>query len=62
MRYSTENDEKLIVTKKRDNLKKKLCEEHGLKVLYYSTAVKYDYIISDKNKLLKIIKNEGNLS
>jgi len=29
--------------------------------LYYSTAFKSDFLISDKNKLLKIIKNEGYL-
>lgn len=62
MRYITESDEKFKLVQERDAVKKELCEEHGLKVLYYSTAFKSDFLISDKNKLLKIIKNEGYLS
>jgi len=61
MRYITETDEKFERVKERDKIKKELCEKHGLRVLYYSTAFKSDFLISDKNKLLKIIKNEGYL-
>jgi very-short-patch-repair endonuclease len=56
MRYITESDEKFKLTQKRDMIKKELCEEHGLRVLYYSTAFKSDFLISDKNKLLKEIR------
>ena len=61
MRYITETDEKLKMVQERDKVKKELCEKHGIKILYYSTAFKADYLINDKNKLLKIIKNEGYL-
>lgn len=44
---------------KRDNIKRKLCEDNGIKLLYYSTLnIEYPYeVITDKNKLLEIIKN-----
>ena len=43
----------------RDNIKRKLCEENKIKLLYYSN-LKIDYpyeVITDKNKLLNIIKD-----
>lgn len=46
----------------RDNIKRKLCEENKIKLLYYSN-LKIDYpyeVITDKNKLLNIIKDYAN--
>jgi hypothetical protein len=43
----------------RDERKRKLCEEHGLKLLYYSNlGIDYPYkVFEDKEVLLKEIKN-----
>ena len=45
---------------KLDNEKKNKCEKNGVKLLYYSNLkIKYPYkVITDKNKLLNMIKNE----
>lgn len=45
--------------KERDERKRKLCEENGVKLLYYSNLnIEYPYeVITDKNNLLKIIKS-----
>lgn len=56
-RYGSESDNRFQQRVLKDGIKKKLCEEHGLKMLYYSTAFKADFLIDDKNKLLKEIKN-----
>ena len=51
--------EKINEIQKRDSIKKELCEKNGIKLLYYSNFVidfPYD-VITDKNKLLKIIKD-----
>jgi hypothetical protein len=48
-------------TRLRDELKKQLCEEHGIAVIYY-TNLDYDYpypLIKDTAMLLKIIKSRG---
>ena len=41
----------------RDNKKRKLCEEHGIKLLYYSNlGIEYPYkVYEDKNELLNEI-------
>ena len=41
----------------RDNRKRKLCEEHGIKLLYYSNlGIEYPYkVYEDKNELLNEI-------
>lgn len=42
----------------RDNIKRKLCLENGVKLLYYSN-LKIDYpyeVITDINNLLKVIE------
>ena len=57
MRYITETDEKRKMVQERDKVKKELCEKHGIKLIYYSTAVKLNGIYRDKNKLLNDIKN-----
>ena len=46
----------------RDKIKRKLCEENGVKILYYSNLdIEYPYtVITDKNNLLNIIKNYAN--
>ena len=51
--------EKIQEIQKRDENKKKLCEENGVKLLYYSNfSINFPYeVITDKNKLLKIIKD-----
>lgn len=45
-------------TKERDIQKKKLCEEHGIKILYFSNlGIEYPYdVIEDKELLLEKIK------
>ena len=48
----------LIKQKIRDELKKKLCEEHNIKVLYYGLRKYADNVITNKKELLKEIKNE----
>ena len=52
-------NEKIQEIQKRDENKKKLCEENGVKLLYYSNfSINFPYeVITDKNKLLKIIKD-----
>lgn len=47
--------------KERDERKRKLCEEHNIKLLYFSDKQYEDNIITDKNKLLKEIKNKDDL-
>lgn len=44
---------------KRDKIKKRLCDENGIKLLYYSNLnIEYPYeVITDKNNLLNIIKS-----
>lgn len=51
--------EQLKKTQERDNRKKELCEEHELKLLYYSNIknLKYPYkVITSESKMLKEIK------
>ena len=49
------------VTKHRDERKRVLCEEHGIKVLYFSNlGIKYPYeVIEGEDALLYAIKNRG---
>ena len=49
------------VTKHRDERKRVLCEEHGIKILYFSNlGIKYPYeVIEGKEALLHAIKNRG---
>lgn len=51
-------EEGLIQTKERDIRKKKLCDENGIKLLYYSNlGIEYPYeVFEDKGKLLKEIR------
>ena len=44
--------------KERDERKRKLCKENGIKLLYYSNlGIKYPYkVYEDKNEILKEIK------
>ena len=54
------DDKKLLSRKKRDELKKKLCEENNIKLIYFSNIVKQDFclgqkIIKDKNSLIEEI-------
>lgn len=43
-------------TKQRDERKRKLCEEHNVRLLYFSDKQYEENIIIDKNKLMKEIK------
>ena len=47
----------------RDNIKRKLCEENGVKLLYFSNlGIEYPYhVFEDKEKLLEEIINNKNL-
>ena len=51
-------------TKTRDTQKKKLCEEHGVKILYFTELKKYDTFMGDKliktdKDLIRIIQKYG---
>ena len=52
-------DEMFERTKQRDSLKKELCEEHGIRVLYFSNlGIDYPYpVFEDLNALLQAIKD-----
>lgn len=54
--------EPIEVVKERDERKRKLCEEHGIKLLYYSNlGIKYPYeVFENKEKILEEIKKYGN--
>lgn len=49
------------MTVERDKVKKRLCEEHGIRVLYYSRAhIDYPYpVFESMRQLLKAIKEKG---
>lgn len=49
------------MTVERDKVKKRLCEEHGIRVLYYSRAhIEYPYpVFESMRQLLKAIKDKG---
>lgn len=49
------------MTVERDKVKKRLCEKHGIRVLYYSTAhIEYPYpVFESMRQLLKAIKDKG---
>lgn len=49
------------LTVERDMIKKKLCEEHGIRILYYSNAhIDYPYpVFESMRMLLKAIKEKG---
>lgn len=50
-------EQAVLRVQERDKLKKQLCEEHGIKVLYYSNlGIEYPYhVFTDKEELLKEI-------
>ena len=52
-------DKSYRLTKHRDGLKKHLCEEHGIRIIYYSNLnIKYPYpVIESPEALLSIIQN-----
>lgn len=54
-------DAALQYTIERDNIKKQQCEDHGIRVLYYSDlGIEYPYyVIEDLSTLLKAIKARG---
>jgi len=43
-----ENDERLKARQKRDALKKTLCEQNGIKIIYYSELNEYDTFMGEK--------------
>ena len=49
------------MTVERDKLKKRLCEEHGIRVLYFSRAhIEYPYpVFESMRQLLRAIKDKG---
>ena len=49
------------ITMERDNAKRRLCEEHGIRILYYSNAhIEYPYPVFESMRLLlKAIKDKG---
>ena len=51
-------EEKMIKTKELDERKKQLCEENGVKLLYYSNlGINYPYyVFEDKEMLIEEIK------
>ena len=52
------DEEAFELTRERDERKLALCEEHGIKMLYYSDKPYNDSIITDKQKLLEIIESQ----
>lgn len=49
------SQEEFVAIKERDELKRKLCEVHGIKILYYTNIKLEEYpydVITDKNELL----------
>ena len=52
-------EEMLNYQKERDNIKKKLCEEHNIKIIYYSNKKFDENIITSKKLLLKNILNKN---
>ena len=50
------DDKKLLLRKKRDELKKRLCEENNIRLIYFSNTIKQDVCLGQK-----IIKNKNNL-
>ena len=51
-------------TKLRDTLKKKLCEDHGIKILYFTELKKYNTFMGEKllktnNDLIEKIQSYG---
>ena len=55
--------EALAEAKKRDKIKKQLCEKHGIKVLYFSNlGIHYPYeVIEDPGILIQAIQSAGKL-
>ena len=53
------DEDSLMLVKKRDETKYKVCKEHNIEILYYSNKDYEDNIICDKNKLLKEINQYG---
>ena len=53
--------EGLEQTQKRDQVKKQLCEQRGIKMIYYSNlGIRYPYpVIEDPNRLIKMIQAKG---
>lgn len=53
-------EKEFLRIQERDELKKKLCEEHGIRIIYYSNlGIDYPYqVFEDKEELLKEIINE----
>ena len=55
--FRFEKDNKnLLLRKKRDELKKKLCEENNIRLIYFSNTIKQDVCLGQK-----IIKNKNDL-
>ena len=50
------DDKKLLLRKRRDELKKKLCEENNIRLIYFSNTIKQDACLGQK-----IIKNKNDL-
>lgn len=55
-------DEYLGKIQERDERKRKLCEEHGIKLLYFSNKKYTDEIITDEKNLLEEIKKRNFLN
>ena len=55
-RYRNETDEKLQERMIRDRIKNELCNEHGIKIFYYSNSYVKEGIYNDANNLLNNIK------
>ena len=56
-----EGEEGFERTKERDAVKKQLCEERGIKMLYFSNlGIRYPYhVIEDPNRLIRLIQSKG---
>lgn len=54
-------EESLLETQRRDNLKRRLCEEHDIRILYFSNLrIKYPYqVFENLDILIEAIKERG---
>ena len=52
-------EKKLLQNQERDRLKKELCDNNNVKVLYYTNLLKYDTFLTEKiyHNLEDVIKN-----
>lgn len=51
------DDKQLLLRQKRDNIKKQLCEEHNIPILYYANRKHTEDLITDASEIISLLKN-----